>query len=171
MLVAGAALAVACATEGSAPETPPEIVRLADGTELSIHLGTEARRDEQDGRVALRLQDGLMVAVQEVEIEDRATGGRTPRSVAAALVERVQLGEREGSLTHHACRAGERDAECVDGWMVSAEGERVARHGVVLFAGARIVWVDVSGPEERAEDVQERARRIRQSLRVIGGAS
>jgi hypothetical protein len=166
-------LAASCTTQvpGSPDHVGAEAVALPDGTRLTLDVGVEIRRDEQDGRVALHGVDGLVVTVQEVGVEDRESGERTPRDVAAALAERVELGEREGELEHHACRAGGVDAECLVGWMVSADGDRVARRGTLVRAGNRIVWIDVIGPEERAVDVDARARRVRESLAIAAGPS
>jgi hypothetical protein len=46
------------------------------------------------------------------------------------------------------------------------DGTRFARHGAVLEAGDRIVWIDVAGPNGAQSDVSDRARAVLESLRV-----
>ncbi|MCZ7678342.1 MAG: hypothetical protein M5U28_06040 [Sandaracinaceae bacterium] len=88
-----------------------------------------------------------------------------PLSVARALVERVELGEREGELATHQCRLGQQHAECVTGWTVRGD-RRFARHGALFEIGARIVWLDVAGPVDAQVDVSRKAREILESVRL-----
>ena len=161
-------LLAALALAGCATRPMPELVNLADGTTVELSLGEECEREEADGRVALRGADGLVVTLQEVDAEHRETDGRRPRDVAAALALRMELGEREGELSHLPCRVGGLDGECISGWMVRDDA-RYARSGVVFQAGSRIVWLDVAGPQARVADVTARSQALRESLHVRPG--
>lgn len=140
--------------------------QLSDSTGLEFDLGEPGQREVADGRVRWRLESGLTVTVQELAADDRMPEGRrTARSVADALTTRLELGEHNGELSTHRCRAGPVDAECVIGWMEYRE-QRFARCGAVLEAGQRIVWIDVSAPDERRDEVERRCGEILDSLTI-----
>lgn len=165
LLVAGLALA------GCQGGVHTERWELPDGTAIELDLGEPAHREAADGRVRWRLDSGLTVTIQDLAGDERSPQGRrTARAVADALVERMELGERDGELSTYGCRAGGADAECVSGWMAHRE-QRFARRGAVLEAGARIVWIDVSAPIGRREEVERRSREILRSLRIDVGSA
>ncbi len=139
---------------------------LEDGTVVELDLGEDSEREERHGNIRFRLASGVTVALQEIGRDDPLPEGtRTPRTVAMALARRVELGEREGNLSTYGCRAGQLRAECLVGW-TSRDEERFARQGAVLEAGTRIVWIDVTGPVERAEAVRRRSNAILETIRV-----
>ena len=143
----------------------PESWRLEDGTTIDVDLGEPAEREERDERVAYRLESGLTVALQQIPVEGGAASQeRTPRSVAQALADRLELGEREGELLHGDCHLAAVEAECLDGRM-TLDGREHARHGAVFLTGDQIVWLDVSGPAGADERVRLRARSVLESIR------
>ncbi len=162
-----AAALVACAVvacESSGPYT--ERWELSDGSAIELDLGGPSEHEARDGKALYRLAGGVVVTVQELDRDARLPAGdRTPLSVARALVERVELGEREGELAIHGCRVGEHGAECVTGWTGRGD-RRFARHGAVFEIGARIVWLDVAGPVDAQVDVSRKAREILESVRL-----
>ena len=91
------------------------------------------------------------------------TPGSSARDVAAAIAERIELGERESELTHRPCAAGI-NGECLEGWM-TVDGARYARHGIVVQAGESIVWIDVSAPESAQAETAYIAAQVLSSLR------
>ena len=140
--------------------------QLSDSTGLQLDLGEPGQREVADGRVRWRLESGLTVTLQEIATDERMPEGRrTVRSVASALVARLELGEHDGELSTHRCRAGPVDAECVFGWMEYRE-QRFARRGAVLEAGQRVVWIDVSAPDERRDEAERRCGEILDTLTI-----
>lgn len=162
-----AAALLACAAVACEPSGPyTERWELSDGSAIELDLGGPSEHEARDGKALYRLAGGVVVTVQELDRDARLPAGdRTPLSVARALVERVELGEREGELATHRCRVGQQHAECVTGWTVRGD-RRFARHGAVFEIGARIVWLDVAGPIEVQADVARRATELRAGARL-----
>ncbi len=157
---------------GRTGETPPSgeparvEAQLASGATVWLDLGGPARELHADGRFGWELSDGTRVLLQSaVGDEEPGSVERTPESVAVALCERLELGDAEGELAHHPCRAGALDAECVVGWQVDAEGDRWTRRGAIFDAAGEIVWLDVTS-SVATEALNARADRIRSSVVV-----
>jgi hypothetical protein len=158
---------VATACEGAEARLgPPRTFLLADALEVRVPLAATAHVETDGGRV-LVLDDGLVLRAQAVS----SAGGaerRTAGEVATALAARYALGEQSGTLRERPCRfAGDEYAACVDG-SFDRGGRRWTRRGAVLVRGEWSVWLDVAGPEDRAESVEAWARVLGEQM-ALGG--
>lgn len=158
-----ALLAIAALGAAACAEQPPPAEIAIPGGVILIDEHPVGAAQVLEDRASYQLADGLRLSVQWMPAEDRETGTRTPRSVATAIAERVELGEREGEMAHHACRAGALDAECVGGWTV-LDGVRYTRDGFVVAVEGSIVWLDVSLAGEHVGAPSDVAARIRRSF-------
>lgn len=132
----GAVSAFGCREPQAETEPFLEVGIPGGALQLGVHALDEGQYRDQ--AAAFRLADDLNLGLQWMPAENRETGDRSVRDVAMAISERVELGEREGELTHHACQAAQLEAECLTGWMNVNEA-RYARSGFVIRAGDSLV--------------------------------
>lgn len=158
-----AALAVAGCTS-----TPPRVWTAPDGSSLQLELDAVSGVDEEEGRVRYRLESGLTVSLQAIDRDARLPGtDRDPDNVAEALATRVELEGAGGELTATPCTVlSSAGARCVQGWMEHG-GREHARSGAVFELGSQIVWLDVAGPRERADEVREAAAEVLRGARRV----
>lgn len=140
---------LACGCDSSSPHVgPPRRFVLADTLTLTLPVEAAWVRAVESDRLLLE-HDGLVLRVQQIDGESRSA-----ESVAGALVTRYALGEQTGMLTHSGCRfASVEGAQCLTGTFERG-GIPWSRRGAVLEGHGNLVWIDVAGPSDRADDVQ-----------------
>ncbi len=144
---------------------PPRRFVLADALTLTLPVESAWIRTVESDRLLLE-HEGLVLRVQEVSSN---AGSRSAESVAMALATRYALGEHTGTLAHSGCRfAGVEGAQCLTGTMERG-GSPWVRRGAVLEAGGHVVWLDVVGPSDRAEDVEAWGESLSRTAALVGG--
>lgn len=162
------ALVLVVGCDGIAVEASERVeAHLRDGLLITFDPGQPVTEISDGDRFAWELPDGARVLLQTTaRDEEPGSVERTPESVAVALAERYELGDAEGELSHHGCRAGSSDGECVSGWQIDDDGRRWTRRGVLFAGGRDIVWLDVVTPEGSSEGFESLATAVRESIRV-----
>jgi len=138
---------------------------------FSFALLQEAPAESQDRRSAWRMPSGVTVTAQRMAVSDSLVRERSVSGVATALVRRFDLGEVDGALAQRRCAVNGIEAVCTTGWMVAPPergGGQWARRGVLLEIGSEIVFLEVLGPEELGEQVDDQADLLRRTLEVRG---
>ena len=125
---------------------PVAVVSLASGVSITLPIGAGVEEEVDGDRHAFRGDDGVVWSVQTIPPGAAGTT-RSLDEVAIALTHRVELGDVQGELTHRDCTFGGRPAQCIEGWQLGREGERVVRRGAIMAVGEEIVWVSVAAHE------------------------
>ncbi|RLB44489.1 MAG: hypothetical protein DRJ42_31530 [Deltaproteobacteria bacterium] len=148
-------LSFSCTAEGVTVRDPNgEFSFLADDA-------PEEEREES-GKV-LWAFGAVRVAAQRVP-RTSYNRGLSLAEVAAALSERFEFEDIEGSVEASPCTADGRAIQCLDGWTESESG-RVQRRGLLFGSDDELVLVEVIGDGGRVDEVFER---LLQSFRWPG---
>lgn len=134
----------------SAPPEAAPIAMLGSGASVTLPVDVHVEEESDGDRHAFRSDDGVVWSVQTISPGGPGSPERTLDAVAIALTHRVELGEAEGELTHRDCTFGDRPGQCIEGWQLGRDGERVLRRGAIVALGEEIVWVSVAAREGSA---------------------